>query len=173
MLTAVADQSSDPDGLKEGTIKHLVAETRSYASDALDDGKINKNDEDGIPDDCVLFHQSGQAGTENMLLTVTRLNMDAVEIKMDGGPANPLAIFAEGFGSLDWDFTIGIDTSGGTPQWTLTGRHDGFPAYEIYLNDTEIYRYSPGSPPYEFLTHVRKLLGRKDVNVGNLSGSLP
>ncbi len=89
------------------------------------------------------------------------------------GPANPLAIFAEGFGSLDWDFTIEIDTSGGTPQWTLTGRHDGFPAYEIYLNDTEIYRYSPGSPPYEFLTHVRKLLGRKDVNVGNLSGSLP
>jgi len=34
-------------------------------------------------------------------------------------------------GTLDWDYTITIDTEIEPPEWTLTGRHDGFPAYEL------------------------------------------
>jgi hypothetical protein len=140
----------------------------------LADGKIDENDEDGIRNDCVLFHDAATAEPDDMVVTVTRQTADSVQVDLDGGPSNPLIPFyGRPFGSLDWDFTITIDTSTGTPEWTLTGRHDGFPAYEIYINDMEIYRYSPGPAPYDFVTQVRKLFPPLDVNVGNLSGTLP
>lgn len=173
LVTGIASESADPDGLKEGSIQRLVGQTRSYASDALADGKIDQNDEDGIANDCVLFHDAATASNASMSVAVSRLTADSVQLELDGGPGNPLSLAARSFGTLDWDFTITIDTSTGTPEWTLTGRHDGFPAYEIYINDTEIYRHFPGAPPYTFRDHVSKLLGRLDVDVGNLSGTLP
>ena len=174
-VTVIATESADADGLKEGTLDQFVGMTRSYASDAIENnGTIDFLDEDEIADDCVLFHQAGQAlATGTMFLTVTRLDTNSVEVKMDGGPGNPLSAVAQRFGTLDWDFTLNIDTSGGSPQWTLVGKHDGFPAYEIYINDTNIYQYDPGPQPYEFTTQVRRLLGGLDVDVGNRSGTLP
>jgi hypothetical protein len=173
LVTVIANEAEDADGLKEGTIQNLVGESRSYASDALDDGKIDANDEDDIKDDCTLFHDSATAGPDSMVVQIDRVNADTVQVDLDGGPGMPLSTAAQVFGTLDWDFTITIDTSSGMPEWTLTGEHDGFPAYELYINDTEIYRYSPGPAPYSFFTQVRKLLGPLDVEVGNLSGTLP
>ncbi|MCZ6863360.1 MAG: hypothetical protein O7I42_24390, partial [Alphaproteobacteria bacterium] len=173
LVTVIPNESADPDGLKEGSIQRLVKETRSYASDALADGKIDENDEDGIKNDCVLFHDAATASNASMSVTVTRLTADSVQVDLDGGPSNPLlGNIGQVLGSLDWDFTITIDTSTGTPEWTLTGRHDGFPAYEIYINDIEIYRRSPGPAPYQFRTQVRKLLPPLDVTVSE-SGTLP
>jgi hypothetical protein len=136
----------------------------------LDDGKIDASDEDGIKNDCTLFHDSATAGPDSMVVQVDRVNADTVQVDLDGGPGMPLSMAAQVFATLDWDFTITIDTSSGMPEWTLTGKHDGFPAYELYINDTEIYRYSPGPAPYSFFTQVRKLLPPLDVKVGNLSG---
>lgn len=174
LVTVIPSESTDPDGLKEGSIQRPVSQSRSYASDALADGKIDENDEDGIPLDCVLFHDAATAEPDDMVVAVNRLTANSIQIDLDGGPSNPLIpAIGRPFGSLDWDFTITIDTSTGTPDWTLTGRHDGFPAYEIYINDIEIYRYSPGPAPYTFMDHVRKLMGSLDVKLGNRSGTLP
>jgi len=36
--------------------------------------------------------------------------------------------------SIDWDLTLTLDTSGPEPKYELTGKWDGYPAMEIYVN---------------------------------------
>ena len=48
--------------------------------------------------------------------------------------------------------------------------HDGFPAYELYVNGQTIYTYSPGPGPYGF-GDILKLFPPLDVSV-NSSGDL-
>ena len=149
-LTVITDEAVDPDGLKEGTIQNLVGQSRSYAEDALDDGVIDDNDEDGIANDCTLFHDSGTAAPDNMEVEVFRETPTKVFIRMEGGPGMPLSLAAQVFGRVDWLVTLTIDTVTEPPEWVLAGTHDGFPAYELYINDMEIYRYSPAEPLLTF-----------------------
>ncbi len=176
LVTVITDEVSDPDGLKEGTDLNLVGETRSYASDALDDGVIDENDEDGVALDCTLFHNSRTAQPNFMVIDVSRLTPTKLQIDLDGGPGMPLSVAAQMLATLDWDFTITIDTQIAPPEWTLTGRHDGFPAYELYINDgtdtVQIYTHSPGEPPFT-AGDAMALLPPLDINVGNISGTLP
>ncbi len=171
-VTVITEEVIDPDGLKEGTIQNLVKESRSYAEDALDDGVIDANDEDGIANDCTLFHDADTAQSDSMMVTVLRDSPTKVFVRMEGGPGMPLSSLAEIFGRVDWFLTLTIDTATGTPEWRLAGRHDGFPAYELYTNDLEIYRYGPGIPPFTYKDHLKKLGQPMDVAVDK-SGSLP
>lgn len=171
LLTVIPDAAQDPDGLKDGSKQLLVSQSRSYASDAVSDGRLGPGDEDGIARDCVLFHDAATAPPDNMSVTVNRSGPKAVLIEMKGGPANPLSTLAKLLGTLDWHFRITIDAASGTPVWTLSGAHDGFPAYEIYINDMPIYIFSPGVPPYS-VRQVSALSGRLDIKIPPRSGSL-
>jgi hypothetical protein len=44
-------------------------------------------------------------------------------------------------------FTLTIEETSTGPKWKLVGTHDGFPAYEVYVNDKVIYGYTPGTGP--------------------------
>jgi hypothetical protein len=72
--------------------------------------------------------------------------------------------------AIDWDLTITIDTSSGRTRYAITGDHDGFPAYEVYINKTPIWRYNPGSPPFGW-DHIQRLSPPAEVPV-NDSGPL-
>ena len=168
-VTVVSEEAVDPDGVKDGTTpQNLTGETRSYASDALDNGTIDSADNDATLNDCHLLHETGLASTGNMHIEVSRTGPHEVRVHLFGGAGNPLVF---GSCSIDWDLTLTINTAGATPQYTLTGRHDGFPAYEVYVNGTPIYLFDPGPQPYG-LGDLLRLCGTLDRSL-NVSGSLP
>lgn len=55
--------------------------------------------------------------------------------------SNPLVNLAPGIG---YTVTITADyTTPSTPKYSISGTHDGFPAYEIYINGTRVYQHDP------------------------------
>jgi len=166
-ITVIPEQSADADGLKAGSEQELVGETRSYAPDALANGVLDAADDDAVLNDCHLLHEVATASNSNMHAAVTRTGEHQVSVHIFGGAGNPLVVSPE----INWDFTITIDTSGTSAHWTINGAHDGFPAYEVYINDNPIHTYSPGPGPYG-LFDILKLFPPLDVNV-NKSGDIP
>lgn len=43
--------------------------------------------------------------------------------------------------AIDYDIDVTIDRSAGT--YSIVGIHDGFPAYEIYINGKRVYQHDP------------------------------
>jgi glucodextranase-like protein len=162
-ITLVPEQCKDPDGFKEGSYAQRNDQTRAYASDALDDGTINAADDDGVANDCKLFHNSGFAGTGTFRFSTTRVGPHAVKVLLDGSPADPLIALSP---HIDWTLEITIDTSNpDVPRYTITGTHDGFPDHEIYINGRQVYFFHG--------TDISALWGGTgDVHV-NKSGTLP
>jgi hypothetical protein len=168
-VTVITDSDVASDGLKEGSVENLVGATKSYASDALANGTIDAADDDGALGDCTLLHETATASASNMHVDVSRTSDSAVSVHLFGGASNPLVAGAP---AIDWDFIINIDASGSTPQYTLQGTWDGFPAVEIYINGESIYVNSPGPGPYSFTSDLIKLFpGIGDVTV-NQSGTI-
>lgn len=166
-VTVIPDESVDSDGLKDGSIQNLTGITEAYAGDALP--TIDAADDD-YPDlhDCHLLHDIGQADNGNMHVNVSRIGPHEVSVNLSGGASNPLVTNAP---DIDWDFTLIIDSSSQIVRWTLDGLDDGFPAFEIYINNTPIYtRNAP--PPYTFRDISKLYPGNGDVTV-SLSGDLP
>jgi hypothetical protein len=157
MVTVIPAQAFDPDGLQEGSERHLVGETKAYAEDALEDGRLDAADDDAVLQDCHLLHERETAAPENMHITVSRIDAQTVSVRMVGGPGIPL-VFGGSHAGIDWDVTIAINTAGPKPVWGLVGGHDGFPAYELYVNGHAIYHYDPGPPPYGVDELARLLL---------------
>ena len=147
LVTVIPDQTLDPDGLQEGSERHLVGETKAYAEDALEDGRLDAADDDAVLLDCHLLHERERAEPAGMRITVNRVSAQSVTVRMFGGPGNPLE-FGGSLAGIDWDITITINTESLTPFYTLIAAHDAFPAFELYINNQEIYRYDPGPPPY-------------------------
>ncbi len=176
LVTVIPDETEDADGvndgIKAGSLRNLAEEVRAYAEDAMDDGVLDVADEDGRSNDCRLFHKAHLAETDLMTVDVARTGPKSLEIRLQGTLHNPLVGPAEVLGAIDWDFTLALDASVEPAQWTLNGAHDGFPAYEIYVNGQAVYQHDPGPPPYEFSRHMRKLLPPLDVAVTNESGGL-
>lgn len=173
LVTAITDETLDADGLKDDSVQNLAGEVRAFAGDALADGVIDETDEDGIADDCRLFHKAHLAETDLMNVAVARTGPQTVDIRFSGSLDSPLAGPAQVLGAIDWEFTLTLDNSVKPGRWTLSGAHDGFPAYEIYINGMPIYRHDPGPPPYGFASDVRKLLPPLDIEVVKTSGDLP
>jgi hypothetical protein len=140
--------------------------SRAYAPDALRDGVIDANDDDATLGDCHLLHDTGRASNSGMSVTAQRLSDTKVEVALNGAVGNPLVFSAP---TTDWLLKVVIDEAAST--WTLTGDHDGFPAYEVYINSQPMYTFSPGSPPYSFVKDVSKLFPPMEVSV-NRSGPL-
>jgi hypothetical protein len=163
----VPEQSASSSGVSTPAAE-AVGESKAYAPDALaGDNRIDPADDDATLGDCHLLHARGTASTSNMHVDVTRVNDHQVKAHLYGGAGNPLVVGAP---AIDWDLTLTIDTSGTAPHWTLAGAHDGFPAYEVYVNGQTLYTYSPGPGPYGF-GDIAKLFPPLDVNV-NASGDL-
>ena len=154
--------TDDADGIKDETSpQNLVGESRSYAPDALADGRIDSADDDAVLGDCHLLHARGTASTSSMHITVTPVSAKVVRVRLFGGTSNPLLISP----NIDWDLTLTIDASSLPTSWTLTGAHDGFPAHEVYVNGQTLYTYDPGAPPYSFVPHLIRLFPPLEVSV--------
>lgn len=93
-------------------------------------------------------------------------NRNQTMIQLKGSVKEPLVLFAA---TIDWDFNIGLEIDDPlNPTAVFSGMHDGFPAYEVYINAnhllfpvTEVLRWSP---PYE--KGVLELFGGANVSTG-------
>lgn len=70
--------------------------------------------------------------------------------------------------NADFDVLLSRDATG-TVNYTVSGSHDGFPAYELIIDDTIVYAYNP-------LISNRtpiSLAGSLDIGVSSFSGAIP
>jgi hypothetical protein len=77
---------------------------------------------------------STNSGTSN------RIDSNSIEVSLQMATADPLIASSP---SIDWDLTIRIDETATGATYTVTGAHDGYPAIDIYINDSEIYTHDP------------------------------
>jgi hypothetical protein len=70
-----------------------------------------------------------------------RLGNNKVEVKCRCEAVNPLVA---GAAAISYTFVFTIDkTDPLKPMYSLAGEHDGFPAYEIYINHIRVHHYDP------------------------------
>lgn len=162
--TLVTDEDVDADGLVSH--ENLVGETLAFAQDALADGRIDESDEDGILLDCHLLHDRDTASNADMSVqSLGPVSNGTVRIRLSGGPGNPLVRFSC---DIDWNLSLTLTDDGTATSYQLVGNHDGFPAYEVYVDGHAIYRYDPGAADRGLMS----LCGGRDVSVQE-SGTLP
>jgi len=171
LVTLVVDETVDADGIKDGSYMPMTGVSRAYAADAFDDGVLDENDNDGILHDCHLLHDEAQADPESSMSieSVRPVGGMSALVRLRGDARLPLISGAPGIG---WDLFVQVDASSDPPRYTVVGAHDGFPAYELYINDFMVYSYHPGPGPYTFLRHLRRLFAPLDVGVNEV-GTLP
>lgn len=87
--------------------------------------------------------------TANNNVQVTRLSPTQVKVTFFLKGPNPLVPVAP---PIQADIAVFIRGGGGIrPQYRIEGNHDGFPAYELYINGNLVYLYDPessGKSPY-------------------------
>jgi len=118
-----------------------------YASDALDgDNLILPSDDDGILDDCHLLHKR----THATAFVKTAHNNTApgskiYQFSFQASGQDPLVPVPDGLTpNIDWKVDVQIDATTTPPRWKITGSHDCYPAYEVYVNGEMIYGFMPG-----------------------------
>ncbi len=135
------------------TSQNNIGLTKAYASDSLKNDspnvpRIGPNDEDGIPGDCSLFHMQAIGSNKGMQVEFEKIARNITKVTLRGNAKNPLLILGAGPG-ISWEIMVTIDATGSIPKYTIEGEHDGFPAYELYLNKQLVYKFWPGDPPYD------------------------
>lgn len=148
LVTVITDETVDPDGLKEGTEFNDAHPTKTYAGDALP--FIDDSDDDATLRDCHLLDNIASP-IKDMHIDVTRIGPNTIEVHLfgDAGTGFPMRFIRPA--PISWDIILDIDTSGDRPTVAYSVAHDGFPSYEIFVNDYPIYHYSvspPSFPPW-------------------------
>ena len=155
-------QLADADGLV-GSPWSDTGLSQGYAFDAfLNDGRLGPEDDDIITGDCVLLHLERKAPTTGIEASVNRLTEHSVQVGLTGSSALPLLHFSA---TIDYNFSLILRTEGDRATWTLFYQHDGFPNYELYVNDTPIYQFDHGNKTPASLFFPME-------EVGNISGNL-
>jgi hypothetical protein len=103
---------------------------------------------------------SAQANANRIISgPVAPTNHGTINVQMTLAASNPLVYFAP-----DVDMEISLDFDWAASQVTVRGRHDGYPAFEIYISvnggqPSQLYHFSPQ------LGDERKLLPPMDVEI--------
>ncbi len=121
-----------------------------------------------IPSDSGIADLSGVEVTVLSSLS----NDNRVTVEFEGEAAEPILPVAA---PINWRFSVGISkTNPLNPSFSLEGAHDGFPAYEIYVNckhpkflHTEVLTWKP-----PLSADVWELVGGLDNFVGPLTGNI-
>lgn len=141
-VTIVTFQEDDADGLKDGTAQNLIGVTRWYQiSTSVTNGVLTAAAKADTVKGTPLMVDFAFASTNGMQIAVTRLTNRKVRVDFSASAGNPLQLGAP---AIDWAFTVTVDsTNSSVPTYTLTGSHDGFPGYDVYIGSQLIYGHDP------------------------------
>lgn len=118
--------------------------SREYHCDALaDDGALSDADNDDVGD-CELLTRTAVASTTGMQFIPTQLGLRHT-VHIFGDIANPLA-FGSGLADITWDYNIILDFTNARTMFVFSGKHNSFPAHELYVNRRPVVRFDPGPP---------------------------
>jgi hypothetical protein len=174
----------DADGFKDNSAKSVMGLSHNYLKSA------------SVPDPSAgysscnrLVPQPTVTGTDCALTSdmqidgATRYGTDGntVKFRFHGSAGNPVVIPSP---TIDWDFEIAVSVSDSntlSPKWELIGhKQDGFPAYEIYVRDSDgTGGNNQGTPVYTFdpIQHGNTPLDLTvvygDVTVTSATGTIP
>jgi hypothetical protein len=144
--------------------------SRSFTLSALVNGilgRIDITDYDGVLGDCFLLHGAKRCDTDRMSVTATpsQHSPDLWGVNFNGKSTNGLVTLLAP--AIDWrNLRVNIDASTAKPEVLINGQHDQFPAYEVYINDEPIYRFSPTArrlPVLRFSGEQDILTGLNDI----------
>ena len=169
-LEVVPNNQLNPgDGLDDDPMSD-IGQTVAYDGPSSLDGP-NLTDaakKDNVLYDNYLKIDQGTASAAGLTSTSKFLGTGKLQIECKCTASNPLAI-GSSWGPIKYDFTITIDNSDpDNPKYTVTGNCKAFPAYEIYINGTQVFGYDPsstGSGPMALTGGM--------TQSANSSGSLP
>ena len=65
---------------------------------------------------------------------------ESIKIEADVRVGNPLVSLSP---NIDYDYELSVSVSDKQLNWELTGDHDGFPAYSVYIGEELIYGHDP------------------------------
>ena len=174
VIDVFATRSDDGFALEAVPKRPKVKPTLEYALDALADGRVNNRDNDAVRNDCHLLNRRASALASDIEVETEPLADDKIVIHIRGGAGNPL--LPEAFPPVDWDLEVTLDFSLAEPGFRVRGAHDGFPAFEVYVNDELAYGFDPGAPACEL--NVETLDGQRSLarycarQVNKLGGAL-
>jgi len=105
---------------------------------------------------------------DNNNIRVTRLDSETVEVQFYLEGSNPLEPVSLVVGSISADIRVIVRQRPGEEAfYRIKGEHDGFPAYELYVNGVQGYSYDPVRRlrnPFDVLGPLA-LLGTRDISV--------
>lgn len=136
-------QEDSGGGWKDGSKKNLTGITRAYdKSTSLDSaGNLTPAAKADMTKGHPLMCDFAQASPDSWTITVTRITNRKVIAYFRAAASDPLVIPAP---DIDWEFWVTIDsTNESSPTYIFQGAHDGFPAYDIYINGKLIYGHDP------------------------------
>jgi len=105
----------------------------------------------------------------NNKVTVDRISDDTVKVNLKINGSNPLQFGAPKL-DAELDVFIRQQSPCDTPEYKVSGFLDGFPAYELFINDQSVYGVSPeqlGNSPFSLLP------GLDDITVSKGWQSIP
>jgi hypothetical protein len=105
-------------------------------------GPYSGADEDGVPNDCLLWNAKGHADTSAMLGHSVTFVSSTSSVNLYGFGANPLEQFEPPGLGVSWNMTVNIDSSKKTAFVNYT--HTCYPAHIVKVNGTVVYSYIPG-----------------------------
>jgi hypothetical protein len=141
-------QEADPSGTQEqNSLTTTMGPTKKYHNSAVPGGTSTKTN--------TLSSTATPFATQTAIptvatATVTHTSSRVVTVELVGKAtdplANPLAPTIETpdpAPPLFYDITVKIDGTTNPPTYTLTGSHELYPAYEVYINGQLIHDYTP------------------------------
>jgi hypothetical protein len=140
-----------------------TGQTRQYGYGSPANGStLSSQDEDGIPNDCYLWNNSGKA-IPAFPYDVTFPYPHQGQVHYSGSASNPLE---SSLATIQWDMRTVLDTTNPqSPTAYVNYNHTCYPAHQIKVNGSIIYSYQPSyNDPnylYQCLTlHVGTVIGQ-------------
>jgi len=166
-ITAVKGVSVDSEGKLDGSDRVDTGFSSSYAADAVVGDSFELSEAartDAVEGDYSLLHERQKASADDMKVEVSRISPKKVEANLTGAISLPLL---RGAFDINWDLRITIDETTIPAKITLEGTQDGFPAYELYVNEHPLLQTSPGPGPYSSFAPLRlgPMISDKDEEV--------
>jgi hypothetical protein len=120
-----------------------TGQTRNYSRGSPVNGNtLSSADEDGIPDDCILWNDAGKADPSGFSHDESFPYSHQGQSHFAGSTCNPL----EPCATIDWDMRTVIDTSNPqAPTAYVNYNHTCYPAHQVKVNGQVVYNYTPPS----------------------------
>lgn len=141
-ITVVPYKVLDEDGLVEDTIKQAVGVSHNYRkSTSVPHPNLPYSSSTNrlLPSPDITSSGTATGDEINLQTTVTR---DSLLTLHDSWSIVNFGVFADNpivqpSFAIDWSFTLNVGGELLAPQFVLSGVHDGFPACEIYIRDSD------------------------------------